>query len=36
MIASHNRQYSKPAPLTLLPGAERLMAGEVVCSSCFH
>lgn len=29
MIASHNRQYSKPAPLTLLPGAERLMAGEV-------
>ena len=36
MIASHNRQYSKPAPLTLLPGAERLFAGEVVCSSRFH
>lgn len=36
MIASHNRQYSKPAPLTLLPGAERLIAGEVVCGSRFH
>lgn len=30
MIASHNRQYPIPAPLTL-PGAERLMIGEVVC-----
>lgn len=30
MIVSHNRQYPIPAPLTL-PGAERLMIGEVVC-----
>ena len=31
MIASHNRQYPIPVPLTL-PGAERLIVGEVVCT----
>ena len=30
MIASHNRQYPLPVPLTL-PGAERLLVSDVVC-----
>lgn len=33
MIASHNRQYPMPVPLTL-PGAERLMISDVVCTAC--
>lgn len=32
MIASHNRQYPPPVPLTL-PGAERLLVNDVVMMS---
>ena len=31
MITNHNRQYPLTVPLLTLPGAERLLVGEVVC-----